>query len=146
VGDIANIVESADELEAPVTIGVDAYISEDYVRLERDRLWRKTWLQAGRLEDLPQIRAFYNVCPHRGRKLVDTREGQRNARGRQMRFVCGFHAWTFNLDGACTYIQNRDDWQGQLTDEDTRLGQGRELGRVHLDQPRSAGRAFARLP
>ena len=136
---------AAEDLEAPVTIGVDAYVSPEYVREERDRLWRKTWLQAGRVEDLPEvgnyitydilddsvlivrsdentIKAYWNVCPHRGRKLVDVPAGQRNARGRKANFVCGFHAWTFNLEGACTYIMKREDWQGRLSDENTRLG------------------------
>ena len=49
---------AAEDLEAPVTIGVDAYVSPEYVREERDRLWRKTWLQAGRVEDLPEVGNF----------------------------------------------------------------------------------------
>ena len=145
MAEASNTVESAEELEAPVTIGVEAYISEDYVRAERDRLWRKTWLQAGRVEDIPaagdfitydilddsvlivrgddgEIRAFWNVCPHRGRKLVDVPEGQRNARGNRKNFVCGFHAWTFDKAGTCTYMMNEHQWQGKLTPERTRLG------------------------
>ena len=35
----------AEELSEPLTIGVEAYISEDYVRAERDKLWRKVWQQ-----------------------------------------------------------------------------------------------------
>jgi len=132
----------------PVLCPVEAYTSEDYARAERDKLWRKVWLQAGRLEDIPEpgnyitydilddsvlivrtapdtIRAYHNVCTHRGRKLIDTPKGARNARGKKMNFVCGFHAWTFNLEGQCTYIQNKDDWDGALTDARTHLGQVR---------------------
>lgn len=145
MADIGNIVESAQELEAPVTIGVEAYISEDYVRAERDRLWRKTWLQAGRLEDLPQVGSFitfdilddsvlvtrtgeneykahWNVCTHRGRRLVDTPKGRRNARGLKKNFVCGFHGWTFDGKGTCTYVHEREHWQGKLAQEDIDLG------------------------
>jgi nitrite reductase/ring-hydroxylating ferredoxin subunit len=68
------------------------------------------------------IKAYANVCTHRGRKLVDTPQGMRNARGKKMNFVCGFHAWTFDLEGHCTYIQNQEDWKGAATDERTRLG------------------------
>jgi len=133
------------EWSEPVICPTEAYISEEYVRLERDRLWRKVWLQAGRLEDIPEvgnylsydilddsvlivrtapdtIKAYHNVCTHRGRRLVDTPPGARNARGKRMNFVCGFHAWTFDLEGQCTYILKKSDWQGALSDERTRLG------------------------
>ena len=39
------------------------------------------------------IRAFYNVCQHRGHELV---KGSGEARG----FTCPYHAWTYNLDGS----------------------------------------------
>ena len=38
-----------------MTIGVDAYISEDYARAERDKLWRKVWQQVGRVEEIPEV-------------------------------------------------------------------------------------------
>ena len=44
-----------DVLTAAVTFSVDAYISQDYARAERDRLWRKVWQMVGRLEDIPNI-------------------------------------------------------------------------------------------
>ncbi len=39
----------AEDLSEATTISVDAYISEDYARAERDRLWRKVWQQVGRV-------------------------------------------------------------------------------------------------
>ena len=35
--------------------------------------------------------------------------------------MCGFHGWTYGLDGACTHIREQDDWQGALTPENTHL-------------------------
>src|SRR6516162_4800382 len=113
------VSESAEALPPPQTHSVEPYISADYARAERDKLWRKVWLQAGRLEDIPEIgnyltyeilddsllivrtasdtvKAYYNVCSHRGRRLVDTPKGARNAAGKRMKFVCGFHSWTYN--------------------------------------------------
>jgi phenylpropionate dioxygenase-like ring-hydroxylating dioxygenase large terminal subunit len=140
--------ETADvpvELTEPVTIGVEAYISEDYARAERDKLWRKVWQQVGRLEDLPEVgsyltydilddsivivrtgantlKAHHNVCMHRGRRLVDVPAGAKNAYGRSRKsFVCGFHGWTYDLDGACTHIPEQQDWRGALTAENTHL-------------------------
>jgi choline monooxygenase len=40
------------------------------------------------------IRAFHNVCQHRGNRLVQAR------RGSSPLIVCGYHAWTYELDGA----------------------------------------------
>ncbi len=138
------IVAAPEELAEPVTIGVEAYISRDYADAETDRLWRKTWQAAGRVEDMPEVGSFitydvkndsillvrteegfkahWNVCTHRGRRLVDTPKGKRNARGHRSKFVCGFHAWTFELDGKCSFIEHQDDWQGKLSAERTHLG------------------------
>ncbi len=134
----------AGERMEPSIIPVEAYISEEYVHRERDNLWRKVWLQAGRVEDIPEvgnyitydilddsvlivrsgpdeIRAHANVCTHRGRRLVDTPAGCRNAKGKQHKFVCGFHGWSFNPDGKCAFILAKEEWQDTLTDERTQL-------------------------
>src|SRR5690349_23096481 len=98
---MTDIRDPAEGLEQPVVIGPEAYISPEYARAEQDRLWRKVWLQAGRVEDIPEvgdfvafeiltdsvvivrtgpdeIAAYHNVCPHRGRRLVDVPRGRRN--------------------------------------------------------------------
>ncbi|GAA2734374.1 aromatic ring-hydroxylating dioxygenase subunit alpha [Actinocorallia aurantiaca] len=147
-GDIqatASETTTAEALSRPLTIGVEAYISEEYARAERDRLWSKVWQQVGRVEEIPEVgdfltyeilddsfivvrttpdtvQAYYNVCSHRGRRLVDTPPGARDARGRGRQFVCGFHGWSYNLDGQCTRVPEREDWQDRLTDEKIRLG------------------------
>lgn len=131
-------IETAEELTQPVILPVEAYTCEEYARAERDRLWRKVWLQAGRIEEIPEvghyityeilddsvvivrtsadtIKAYHNVCPHRGRRLIDVPKGARNARGRMKNFVCGFHGWKFNLEGENTHIPEVEDWQGALT-------------------------------
>ncbi|TGD71817.1 aromatic ring-hydroxylating dioxygenase subunit alpha [Mangrovimicrobium sediminis] len=142
---VKHVDKPQDESAEPVIFPVEAYISEDYAKAERDKLWRKVWLQAGRVEDIPEvgnyitydihadsvlivrtdadtIKAYHNVCTHRGRRLVDTPPGQRNARGKRTHFMCGFHGWNFDIEGHCHNIQQQDDWQGKLTDERSRLG------------------------
>jgi len=137
MNDPGKIIESVEELTEAVTVPVEAYISEDYARAERDRLWRKVWLQAGRLEDLPEvgsyitfevlddsilivrnapdsIKAYHNVCVHRGRRLVDTPPGKRNASGRKPNFICAYHGWQYGLDGENTNLPHAEDWQGAL--------------------------------
>src|SRR5260370_10446978 len=106
-------VQAAEDLAEPVTIGVEAYLSEDYARAERDKLWRKVWQQVGRVEDLPKVgsyltydilddsivvvrtgpdtlKAHPNVCMHRGRRLADVPQGAKNSCRAKKSFVCGF--------------------------------------------------------
>jgi phenylpropionate dioxygenase-like ring-hydroxylating dioxygenase large terminal subunit len=154
MGDLSQFVDRSEEVLPAETHGVEAYISPEYARAERGKLWRKVWLQAGRLEDIPEVgnfitydilddsvlivrakegsgpgalKAFANVCPHRGRRLVDTPKGERNAYGKRANFVCGFHAWTFDATGdnagVCSFIQQHEEWGGALSDANTRLGE-----------------------
>ena len=48
-----------------------------------------------------QVRAFHNICRHRGNKLVWT-DSLRETRGRAAQFTCKYHGWRYGLDGACT--------------------------------------------
>jgi phenylpropionate dioxygenase-like ring-hydroxylating dioxygenase large terminal subunit len=50
------------------------------------------------------VRAFLNVCSHRGSIVVP--EGNGNAR----RFTCPYHAWSYDNQGALVGIYNRDDF------------------------------------
>lgn len=53
-----------------------------------------------------QPRAFFNVCQHRGHRLVET-----GGQGRK-RFVCPYHAWTYALDGRLLKAPHTGDLQG----------------------------------
>jgi phenylpropionate dioxygenase-like ring-hydroxylating dioxygenase large terminal subunit len=146
---------TTEDLSEPLTFPAEAYISRDYAEAEAERLWSRVWQQAGRVEEIPEvgsyitynighdsilivrtavdaIRAYHNVCPHRGRRLVGNNcggghgllpqsKGEHSACGRQGSFACPYHAWTFNLDGKATHILDKEDWQGALTDERTGL-------------------------
>jgi len=118
-------------------IPVDAYVSRDYVRLEKERLWPRVWQMACRLEEIPNagdfytydiadesiavvrqkdgsIAAYFNVCPHRGRRLTE-------GCGRMGKFHCKYHGWQWSLDGKPTEIVDRHDWGEALPDEDVTL-------------------------
>ncbi len=159
----------SDLLSQPVTIPVEAYLSEDYARAERDKLWRRVWLQAGRVDELAEIgdylsyeilddsiiilrgednelHAFHNACPHRGRRLVDVAQGARNAQGHRDGFQCGFHGWRFNLQGENTFIPHIEDWQGKLDQHCTSLSSVRVDTWVDLDQPGPKMPTAAGLP
>ena len=49
------------------------------------------------------VRAFYNVCRHRG-TAVEERDC-----GRAVRFQCPYHAWIYDLDGKLIRAKHTDD-------------------------------------
>ena len=64
----------------PMTIGVDAYISEEYARAERDKLWRKVWQQVGRVEEIPEVGSYltYDILDD---SIIVVRTGAERVRG-----------------------------------------------------------------
>jgi phenylpropionate dioxygenase-like ring-hydroxylating dioxygenase large terminal subunit len=137
-----------EELSEPVTFSVDAYVSPEYARAEGDKLWSKVWQHAGRVEEIPNvgdyltydigpdsivvvraapdtIKAYHNVCSHRGRRLIDAPAGAHSACGHKQQFVCGFHAWRYDLQGKCVFKLDEPDWKGALNEQCTRLNEVR---------------------
>ena len=113
------------------------YISPDYVRLEKERLWPRIWQMACREEEIPNpgdyytyeiadesitvlrresgdLAAYYNVCPHRGRRLTE-------GCGRMGRFHCKFHGWQWSLDGKPADVVDRANWGDCLKDDEITL-------------------------
>src|SRR5260370_36743445 len=52
------------------------------------------------------IRAFYNACRHRGGPLVKTPCGKVDG------LVCGYHGWTYSLDGTLVNLRDKRDFPG----------------------------------
>jgi phenylpropionate dioxygenase-like ring-hydroxylating dioxygenase large terminal subunit len=113
------------------------YRSEKVFGLEKERIFFREWLCVGREEELPspgshrvldvlgesvivvrnrenQLKAFYNVCRHRGARLcrpdsthaIDTAGDRIATNGAAIaggiaanRIVCPYHQWTYDLDG-----------------------------------------------
>ncbi len=115
---------------APLT--ADRYTSAAFFQREQAAMWPNVWQFAAREEELPDandvvvyenggrsylvtrqsdgsVRAFHNVCLHRGRKL-------RLESGWSKDFKCPFHGFTWNTDGSLKEIPCRWDF-GHLTDE-----------------------------
>lgn len=46
------------------------------------------------------LRAFYNVCPHRGHQLLSGEGKAKNV------ITCPYHAWAFKLDGNLAHARN----------------------------------------
>lgn len=109
---------------------IEPMVSPDYFELERERIFKKTWLNVGRVEDIPRngdymvkeiailqttlivvrgddgvIRAFHNVCRHRGNQVA---QGCGNAKG----FACGFHGWTYDTCGTLVNVPDKEQFFG----------------------------------
>lgn len=52
-------------------------------------------------------RAFYNYCQHRGTRLVQDQKGEC-----QKRFVCPYHAWTYDVQGKLIGVPRADLFPG----------------------------------
>ena len=97
------------------------YYDADFLELEKERVFRPSWQVVCHESDIPQrgdwhtleyigesvivvrgedrqLRAFTNVCRHRGSRLVD------GAKGCAKKLVCPYHAWTYDLDGKLTGV------------------------------------------
>jgi Rieske 2Fe-2S family protein len=110
-------------------------ISPEFYELERDAIFRRTWLNVGRVELLPrngsyftkelqvaktsvivvrgmdgQVRAFHNICRHRGNKLVWNDFPGEETNGSCRQFACKYHGWRYDLDGSLNFIQQEGEF------------------------------------
>ena len=107
---------SIEDREAGYTLPARYFYDEAVFQRERTQIFFKSWHLVGHVNELREpgsflthevfeqslivvagrdgvIRAFHNVCQHRGNRLVDVR------RGKVSMLTCGYHAWTYSLDG-----------------------------------------------
>lgn len=96
-------------------IPVQRFTSDEFWELEQKYLWPRSWVIAGRSEDIPnvgdfftfddlgvpillirgkdlQVRAFYNTCQHRGAPVV------RESSGTSKLLRCQYHSWSYDID------------------------------------------------
>ncbi|MEZ0366918.1 aromatic ring-hydroxylating dioxygenase subunit alpha [Mycobacterium sp. pUA109] len=109
----------------------------DHYAAEQKAIFGRTWLNVGRVERLPKVgsyftkelpsactgtsliivkgkdqvvRAFHNICRHRGNKLVWNDFPHEETSGTCRQFTCKYHAWRYSLDGDLTFIQQEDEF------------------------------------
>ena len=104
------------DTQAGYSLPQEFYTSEAVFKADFDRVISQKWILAGHVSRIPNkgdyflfkiggeqiivirenadnVRAFFNVCRHRGSTICQSESG--NA----PRLVCPYHAWTFGLDG-----------------------------------------------
>ena len=114
-----NIRDDSPEWRPRPTLGSEDYASQEVWNQEKEHIWWGDWICVGRTEEVANagdyvvrdiagesvfitrnaegaLRAFYNVCSHRGTKFLDDVEGTASVR---KAFKCPYHAWTFDLNG-----------------------------------------------
>ncbi|KPM51715.1 (2Fe-2S)-binding protein [Frankia sp. R43] len=110
-------------------------IDPAYYEKEREAVFKRSWLHVGRVERLPRtgsyftkelpvlntsliivnsgdgkIRAFHNVCRHRGNKLVWNDFPGEETEGSCRQFICKYHAWRYDLTGKLTFVQQEGEF------------------------------------
>lgn len=109
-------------------VAVESYVSAEFFERERERIFRRVWINVGREEELArpgdylvrdlavgrtsvllvrgedgQVRAFHNMCSHRGNPVAWEERGHCDGR-----LVCRFHAWTYDTQGRLVHVTDRD--------------------------------------
>ena len=120
------------------SLSKDRYISRDFMAMEWDGIWTKTWLFAGIEADITEIgdffvydigresivitrdeneriSAFYNVCQHRGNKIVTLESGSLN------KISCPYHGWSYALNGKLEHVPDRELFEGGVPCEEKSL-------------------------
>ena len=107
--------------DAGWTLPAWTYTDRDFFDAEVARVFRPSWQVVCHVSDIPhhgdfhtldyigesvvvvrgkdaRLRAFTNVCRHRGARIVDVPSGCAR------RLVCPYHAWTYDLEGKLTVM------------------------------------------
>ncbi len=56
------------------------------------------------------VRAFHNICRHRGNKLVWNDFPNEEVSGTCRQFTCKYHAWRFSTEGELTFVQQEEEF------------------------------------
>jgi len=116
----------------PLEVSLPGWIYHDreFFELEKEAIFRSSWQLVCHVSDVPragdyhsfdflgesvivvrgedgEVRGFHNVCRHRASRLL---EGSKGHCGK--RITCGYHAWTYALDGRLIGVPQRDAFRG----------------------------------
>lgn len=117
------------DIDRFLTYPTERYISREWMEREWATMWTKAWQIAGRGSDIPnvgdwfrydigresfiivrsapgELKAFYNVCKHRGNRIV-TDDFGKDARA----FSCIVHSWRWDIKGRNVRITDRETFR-----------------------------------
>ena len=157
------LAETCKPLAQARTLPRAVFTDPDTLALEHRELFARRWLAVGREEDLPEagsfltraigaervlvvraedgrLHALYNVCRHRGARLVEEERGKLRGVIR-----CPYHAWSYGLDGSfrrAPRMQPADDDTGSLALAAMPVAAGEGFVFVNLDPQAQSFAAF----
>ena len=111
----------------PARLPASRYAGRAFHEAERGRVFARSWLLAGRLDEVARpglymtwektrvpliivhavdgvVRCFYNSCRHRGAPVV------RVPRGRNRALRCQYHSWTYDTSGRLVSVPDERDF------------------------------------
>ena len=144
--------------DADLSLPAWTYCDAEFLEAEKAAVLRPSWQVVCHLSDIPAagdwhtlefigesivvvrgddgvVRGFANVCRHRGSRLID------GASGGARKFVCPYHAWTYELDGQLSGVPARADYPGLrlgdhgLASVETEVWQGFVFARLEAGGP-----------
>ena len=119
---------AARPLEEGTTMPPAAYTSPALLELELREIFAREWICVGRVEEIPEVgdyftiavagepllvvraaadrvRVLSNLCRHKWTRIA-------SGRGRVRRFVCPYHAWTYDLEGRLAHSRHMESTRG----------------------------------
>lgn len=124
------------------------YSDEQIFEDELNKIWKKTWIPVCHESELKEaysfrtmtiarepvivvrgkdmvVRAFLNVCPHRGNMIERRPSGnykKGTPSGTPKTMTCMFHAWSFDMKGKCVNISRKEaGYQDRLNENQVGL-------------------------
>ena len=111
------------------TLEQEYFVSPEIFAEEKEKIFSRQWVLVGHQSQIAEagdyftaeisgesfivvrdkhgaIHGFYNLCRHRGSRLIENRNGQCAA------IQCPYHAWTYALDGRLLGAPHMDDVSG----------------------------------
>jgi choline monooxygenase len=122
-------------IEYAETLPSTCYTNRDYLAVEEERIFARTWQLVGRIDQLPvpgsyltamigrepvvivrdlldELRGFINICRHRAGPVA-------SGSGCADRLRCGYHGWTYDLTGQLIGLP---DFKGAADFEREKMG------------------------
>jgi phenylpropionate dioxygenase-like ring-hydroxylating dioxygenase large terminal subunit len=111
-------------------VPIEPFISAEYFARERQTIFKRCWLNIGRVEQVPkpgdfftkdlevcdanvlvlrgrdgEVRAFHNVCQHRGNRLIWEPNGNCKSH-----ISCRYHGWSYDTTGALARASDAENF------------------------------------